>query len=1104
MEKPNKLCPRLIDYLVVVGRRNPGRVSRAPSQSSAADAQSASNNNASSTVNNPELVRRYPVNDHKDFYLPTDVTVFCQPEGCITIAGPKRMSSFRETTSFVFTLTEKDSAKIRYGICLNFYRCFERKNAELSGATAPIQRKHKRRHKHMNHTLTSLCLISHHPFFTTFRETLTLLRKLIDSSNQRVCGAKKSPGGKLSRDAVWSVLTGQWVENIPATVMHEIREIETWILTLLSAPVPVPGKTRVELEMVPKELGDVLCFALPDHTRFSLVDFPLHLPLELLGVDSVVKVLTCVMLEYKVVLQSRNYNAVSMCVLALVALMYPLEYMFPVIPLLPAYMAGAEQLLLAPTPYIIGVPAAFFQFKRLTRLPSDVVLVDLDSNRVLIPEGIRYPGLPEPDTTNLKNHFRQALANMSYQPQPIRNLNDLSETDTKRILAQQSDPGAASQTLLYGNDTDAVDVATRVAMIRFLNSTNILSNFTEHTRTLRLYPRPVVALQVESFLRSRPQSSEFVSQLCRTQAVEYFAECSLCPKNEAYLRVQTGIDDPVQVGDKPKWYAQNFQTVEFKVYPANSTLAAALQSASNGRQETDMTDESGGSGASDGEGSSAGGSMSSIDDLVFEPDNDFDPLADFGASKPLSEVNDVYHEPLAFELPESESAQSIGSSASSGRSSPASSLSTSAMDSEADFARLADNLALKSDGKGDFSFDRSAEYDSKSETPVQSRRPLPSPLQKVALAQSQSGSSSSTPTNKTPPIKTGIKAFSNLSDSGEKVEKVLGPASTQLMSALNGYAEKSQDMLGQVLRRPFPLTGKSSLIKHSQAGAGAQTMPRMSSANQRKAMDRQQGKENAEKASQQNKNQQVVREICDQVLQGQGVGVFTYPKLKRLMEDESLRELACSKLNLGIDHKHSSEDEDIEDVQITRAQYKGILKVLQACVAGIETSYGTPGSNGLASTLHVLEIAHTHFWAKEVELPTPGSGLSSLLGTPSESMHDLRHQQQHTQQRNSIDPGAPGHLQRNSDARASIEHVVAGVVFVHFILLLPKSRSHCIGFFLFTSPKICSADQICYAVLCVFSYVAAAAQQKNQQNAKSSGAAADVSQSVGSTVAGER
>ena len=48
------------------------------------------------------------------------------------------------------------------------------------------------------------------------------------------------------------------------------------------------------------ELHHPLVFALPDHTRFSLVDFPLHLPLELLGVDTCLKVLSCIMLEHKV------------------------------------------------------------------------------------------------------------------------------------------------------------------------------------------------------------------------------------------------------------------------------------------------------------------------------------------------------------------------------------------------------------------------------------------------------------------------------------------------------------------------------------------------------------------------------------------------------------------------------------------------------------------------------------------------------------------------------------------------------------------------------------------------------------------------------------
>lgn len=49
--------------------------------------------------------------------------------------------------------------------------------------------------------------------------------------------------------------------------------------------------------------------------------------------------------QIQVLIQSRNYNAVSMCVLSFVNLLYPLEYMFPVIPLLPSYMNSAEQVI---------------------------------------------------------------------------------------------------------------------------------------------------------------------------------------------------------------------------------------------------------------------------------------------------------------------------------------------------------------------------------------------------------------------------------------------------------------------------------------------------------------------------------------------------------------------------------------------------------------------------------------------------------------------------------------------------------------------------------------------------------------------------------------
>lgn len=81
----------------------------------------------------PELLRRYPPTDHADFPLPLDMVYFCQPEGCVSV-GPRRTgSAVRDATSFVFTLTDKDSSKTRYGICVNFYRPVEKYVAGVGG-----------------------------------------------------------------------------------------------------------------------------------------------------------------------------------------------------------------------------------------------------------------------------------------------------------------------------------------------------------------------------------------------------------------------------------------------------------------------------------------------------------------------------------------------------------------------------------------------------------------------------------------------------------------------------------------------------------------------------------------------------------------------------------------------------------------------------------------------------------------------------------------------------------------------------------------------------------------------------------------------------------
>lgn len=365
MVQKKKFCPRLLDYLVIVGARHPS---------------------SDSVAQTPELLRRYPLEDHAEFPLPPDVVFFCQPEGCLSVR--QRRMSLRDDTSFVFTLTDKDTGVTRYGICVNFYRSFQKRipkekgeggagshgkegtratcaseeggteSSESGSSRQPPsadstpdvnqsprgKRRAKAGSRSRNSTLTSLCVLSHYPFFSTFRECLYTLKRLVDCCSERLLGKKLGIPRGVQRDTMWRIFTGSLlVEEKSSALLHDLREIEAWIYRLLRSPVPVSGQKRVDIEVLPQELQPALTFALPDPSRFTLVDFPLHLPLELLGVDACLQVLTCILLEHKVVLQSRDYNALSMSVMAFVAMIYPLEYMFPVIPLLPTCMASAEQ-----------------------------------------------------------------------------------------------------------------------------------------------------------------------------------------------------------------------------------------------------------------------------------------------------------------------------------------------------------------------------------------------------------------------------------------------------------------------------------------------------------------------------------------------------------------------------------------------------------------------------------------------------------------------------------------------------------------------------------------------------------------------------------------
>ncbi|KAM3625742.1 uncharacterized protein V6R79_017012 [Siganus canaliculatus] len=1051
MEK-KKMCPRLLDYLVVVGARQPS---------------------SDSVAQTPQLLRRYPLEDHQDFPLPPDVVFFCQPEGCLSIR--QRRVSLRDDSSFVFTLTDKDSGITRYGICVNFYRSFQRghhrsrsdktghadaatktaeaaseaasdvssagppsalsppnnadsgpppasvdesggqPSADVNAGKSPQHRRSaaKMAARSRNSTLTSLCILSHYPFFSTYRECLYILKRLVDCCSQRLTQRAGLPRA-TQRDTMWRVFTGALsVEEKGSQLLADLRDIESWIYRLLRSPVPVAGQRRVDVEVLPIELKRALTFALPDNSRFSMVDFPLHLPLELLGVDACLQVLSCVLLEHKVILQSRDYNALSMSVMAFVAMIYPLEYMFPVIPLLPTCMASAEQLLLAPTPYIIGVPASFFLYKADFKMPDDVWLVDLDSSKVIAPTNAEIlPPLPEPEAGELKKHLKQALASMSLNTQPILNLEKFQEGQELPLMPPGRDKASPSSTefnpLIYGNDVDSVDVATRVAMVRFFNSPNVLQGFQMHTRTLRLFPRPVVAFQSTSFLASRPRRSAFADKLSHTQAVEFYGEWALNPTNLAFQRIHNNVFDPSLIGDKPKWYAHQLQPVMYRVYDGSSQLVEAMAGPlEDEANDSDPTDSGSDSEAYDDSSSS----YSSLGDLVSEmiqgdiqgdttsldppthaalgdasevefqdfredfrechgsegppigdgstDPSDGQPLRSSSSTTASSSPSTVIQGVNHGEPPE------IEASASAALQNPVPPLATQPFLRPTAEAGMVDPANKKQEYDNPYfepqygfptEDDVDAEEQVESYTPRfnqnlngnKAQRPLrPSSLRLPGESDGEGDSRNSSPNSTI--SNSSNDGFGGLMSFASNLYKNHGTSFSLSNLALPNKAARDKATPFPSLkgaRAPRALVDqKSSVIKHSPTVKRESPSP--------------QGRVNNT-----SENQQFLKEVVQSVLDGQGVGWLNMKKVRRLLENEQLRVFVLSKLNRAVQSEEDARQEIIRDVEVSRKVYKGMLDILKCTVSSLEHSYTNAGLGGMASVFSLLEIARTHYQTK--------------------------------------------------------------------------------------------------------------------------------------------
>ena len=369
---------------------------------------------------------------------------------------------------FLLTLTDKEVNSTRYAIIETCAAPIDN-DADPDPDSRPV----------------TFAIISPHPFYNKYKKLINFLKS------------------KYFKNFTEFELAAKSILNVP----EPDTDGKQLIKVKLSSHNLVPNLVPIPTEHV--------SFQYTDKTKMPYTDFSCSLPLNLLGPENFIKVVILLMLEHKIVVVSRNLSALTQSVEAFVSCLYPLEFLFCVIPLLPQQLQGARNILNAPTPFIIGVTHSLLnQYK----LPGDAYLVDLDASSIST-KFEENPEIPMPPKHCIEEFLKE--------------ISDLNSTGRDSEEKE--------------NNTESSDIV-RIASTKFICS--ILAGVNAHTRILRLYPRSLVSVNLRTWLCGikrdsiRQQAFPFFSDLIKTHAVEYFAEKSLKPDNVAFIRIELGESEP--------------------------------------------------------------------------------------------------------------------------------------------------------------------------------------------------------------------------------------------------------------------------------------------------------------------------------------------------------------------------------------------------------------------------------------------------------------------------------------------------------------------------------------------------------------------------------
>ncbi|XP_054662280.1 DENN domain-containing protein 4B isoform X1 [Grus americana] len=458
---------------------------------------------ANTLVYEAGLLGRYPEQDSESFPLPESVPVFCLPMGA-TIESWPADTKYPLPVFSTFVLTGASGDKV-YGAAIQFHEAFPRerlseKQSLRLGLLSVVDRRPVAGRSLQ--TRKSICVLSHWPFFDVFRKFLMFIYRYS--------------------------ISGPHVLPLETHISHFMHNV----------PFPSPQRPRILVQMSPY---DNLLLCRPVSSPLPLSGASFLTLLQNLGPDNAVALLVAVLTEQKLLIHSLRPDVLTSVGEALVAMIFPLRWQCPYIPLCPLALADV---LCAPVPFIVGIHSSYFD---LYEPPRDVIFVDLDTNTIF------------------QSEERKLLSPRSLPRRPCKVLLASLHNLSQQLDEMYSGPGEEASLELLLSDAEAargrraqLELEARAAFLRFMAC--VLRGYRSFLRPIAPAPAPAgrdagSLFALQGFLKSRERAyHRFYGQLLRTQLFTQFIEdCSFASDRDPCLEFFDTCVDKVQAElEKPE------------------------------------------------------------------------------------------------------------------------------------------------------------------------------------------------------------------------------------------------------------------------------------------------------------------------------------------------------------------------------------------------------------------------------------------------------------------------------------------------------------------------------------------------------------------------